>query len=418
MNKIFALFAAVGVALCASAAPAVSVIDVEQANADLKSHKVNTEHKVAQLGGITTISVADLAEHRAAAKAAMTKPARTAPHKAIAAPTGKADYLHTAFGFFGETDFEQDVYSTYTIGVSKIEFDGDKVYIDGLFGAETTIEGTYNAISGGVTIPMGQMTTIEGIPVTFYIFNTDELEAYDLVFKYDPVNYSLTYETDEEFTESIFVAPEEFDGSGYFNYYFEVFGAYFNEVNSYMTWTISKQGQRTDMVSYIYAETDPAATILSIGNPYGGFNYDFFFWIDCNLDLEAKTATANSQVVTVTSDGQSDFYLWSRIDGKFRAIVTYDYTFETAADGDYTLLTKDEVFIAYVSGSTANGYYVYDSKIYVPFVIEPAGLESVVAAGGTAPVEYFNLQGMRVAEPANGIYIRRQGDNVSKIYVK
>ncbi len=43
-----------------------------------------------------------------------------------------------------------------------------------------------------------------------------------------------------------------------------------------------------------------------------------------------------------------------------------------------------------------------------------AGVENI-AADADAPVEYFNLQGVRVAEPANGIFIRRQGNKVSKV---
>lgn len=35
-----------------------------------------------------------------------------------------------------------------------------------------------------------------------------------------------------------------------------------------------------------------------------------------------------------------------------------------------------------------------------------------------APVEYFNLQGIRVDNPSNGLYIRRQGNKVEKILVK
>lgn len=35
-----------------------------------------------------------------------------------------------------------------------------------------------------------------------------------------------------------------------------------------------------------------------------------------------------------------------------------------------------------------------------------------------APVEYYNLNGVRVADPADGIFIRRQGSNVSKVVVK
>ena len=32
-----------------------------------------------------------------------------------------------------------------------------------------------------------------------------------------------------------------------------------------------------------------------------------------------------------------------------------------------------------------------------------------------APVEYYNLQGVRVANPANGIFIRRQGSKATKV---
>ncbi|HAW06954.1 MAG TPA: DUF5116 domain-containing protein, partial [Rikenellaceae bacterium] len=32
-----------------------------------------------------------------------------------------------------------------------------------------------------------------------------------------------------------------------------------------------------------------------------------------------------------------------------------------------------------------------------------------------APVEYFNLQGVKVSNPENGIFIRRQGGKTSKV---
>ena len=35
-----------------------------------------------------------------------------------------------------------------------------------------------------------------------------------------------------------------------------------------------------------------------------------------------------------------------------------------------------------------------------------------------APVEYFNLQGVRVSNPENGLYIRRQGSKVEKIVIR
>ena len=35
-----------------------------------------------------------------------------------------------------------------------------------------------------------------------------------------------------------------------------------------------------------------------------------------------------------------------------------------------------------------------------------------------APVEYYNLQGMRVENPTSGIYIRRQGSKTSKGFIR
>ena len=47
----------------------------------------------------------------------------------------------------------------------------------------------------------------------------------------------------------------------------------------------------------------------------------------------------------------------------------------------------------------------------------PTGVEDVTV-DENAPVEYYNLQGVRVDNPENGIYIRRQGSKVSKVLVR
>jgi hypothetical protein len=41
-----------------------------------------------------------------------------------------------------------------------------------------------------------------------------------------------------------------------------------------------------------------------------------------------------------------------------------------------------------------------------------------VVDNSNAPVEYFNLQGVRVANPTSGLYIRRQGTTTAKVLVK
>ena len=44
-----------------------------------------------------------------------------------------------------------------------------------------------------------------------------------------------------------------------------------------------------------------------------------------------------------------------------------------------------------------------------------AGVENVATENSNAPVEYFNLQGVRVNNPENGIFICRQGSKVTKV---
>ena len=46
-----------------------------------------------------------------------------------------------------------------------------------------------------------------------------------------------------------------------------------------------------------------------------------------------------------------------------------------------------------------------------------SGIETI-GADNAAAVEYFNLQGVKVANPGSGLYIRRQGSTVEKVYVR
>jgi hypothetical protein len=47
-----------------------------------------------------------------------------------------------------------------------------------------------------------------------------------------------------------------------------------------------------------------------------------------------------------------------------------------------------------------------------------SGINSVAADSQDAPVEYYNLQGVRVSNPGTGLYIRRQGTKVEKVTIR
>ena len=78
-------------------------------------------------------------------------------------------------------------------------------------------------------------------------------------------------------------------------------------------------------------------------------------------------------------------------------------------------------------GLLDNGYFFYgidavDGPVTISVVFstkETEGIEGITADENDGPVEYFNLQGVRVnAENLTpGFYIVRQGSKVSKVYI-
>ncbi len=123
---------------------------------------------------------------------------------------------------------------------------------------------------------------------------------------------------------------------------------------------------------------------------------------------------------------------------------------ETKIYDAYGIVLK-ESYLSYIDGDKANGIdsqnettadVTYDATHGYPLEYTvrssydgnvPENREHVVfsdyydviAAGVTdvevdenAPVEYYNLQGVRVANPTTGLYIRRQGNSVSKVVFK
>lgn len=67
--------------------------------------------------------------------------------------------------------------------------------------------------------------------------------------------------------------------------------------------------------------------------------------------------------------------------------------------------------------SASSASYYYD-QVYVFSDKKVGGVSNIVVEDENAPVEYYNLQGVRVANPENGLYIRRQGNKATKVLVK
>ncbi len=59
----------------------------------------------------------------------------------------------------------------------------------------------------------------------------------------------------------------------------------------------------------------------------------------------------------------------------------------------------------------------YNQLILSAVSQEPVGGVEAIAADNNAEAEYYNLQGVRVNNPANGLYIVKRGNQVSKAYI-
>lgn len=208
-----------------------------------------------------------------------------------------------------------------------------------------------------------------------------------------------------------------------------------NYVNGFMEYTqlVVSNGQTTQAPAVDFFRTYAADGKLVVEN-FGGNG--FGFPIEFDLDLVAKTASAADAVVArgILEEG-----------GAPQDIYVSDINTNLEVPDDEVVLNGTIGEEALIEG---NPQYL-TSTVTIPlwavvaqdrFSIEPVGLPAINttmhllynlndALGGVdrietdtnnenAPVEYFNLQGVKVENPANGLYIKRQGSKVSKVIVK
>lgn len=178
----------------------------------------------------------------------------------------------------------------------------------------------------------------------------------------------------------------------------------------------SDDGSDTDRVEGFSATcgTDTYIKLTTSGAsvlPTPGVEYHYIY-------IEDKSGWTDLYIYAYFNDAPSLFGKWpgtkatetETIEG-----VTY-FKFAVPATNDAQL------FIIHNNNGTqfdVEGTYVIDRNY--TFTVTSAGvsgIESIAADNSDLPVEYFNLQGNRVDNPAKGLYIRRQGSKSEKVLVK
>ncbi len=177
--------------------------------------------------------------------------------------------------------------------------------------------------------------------------------------------------------------------------------------------------------TYVIGFGAKAATALDASKGYG-----YLPVVDATADGNAITTTAEAYTFVATTGGYyikdaNGRYLYQT--GTYNSFNLSDtasdegiFTVEIAADGTATIVnTNVNKTMGYSEQYNSVGSYpTTDGYIMPKLYIEDGTAISDIAAED-APVEYFNLQGVRINQPEAGqIVIRRQGNKVSKIFVK
>lgn len=150
--------------------------------------------------------------------------------------------------------------------------------------------------------------------------------------------------------------------------------------------------------------TPPAAPVVTINGELKN--------IDEEIDLKGGS-------VTVTLTAEEGHHIYHKHEAK---VIPADYYFDVETEGEHAEFNKVENHTADVTVDK-NGtltFYAHNPKTNLKS--EPVSLSfyndnttSISEIEAAGKVEYFDMQGRRVAAPANGLYIRREGNVATKV---
>ncbi|MBD5229288.1 MAG: hypothetical protein HDS69_04540 [Bacteroidales bacterium] len=155
--------------------------------------------------------------------------------------------------------------------------------------------------------------------------------------------------------------------------------------------TFGFQGTSPDMVIEF---ADPANAVIGLTSTgiNGGSEDGVYYYASLSSNFDDPSECPAENRITVTEEGEN---------------TTVSFPL------------RSMIFIASTSGSAYYTCTTAPSSITFKTPSDSNGIEGVAIDNNDAPVEYFNLQGVRVENPAAGqLLIKRQGSEVSKTVIR
>ena len=167
-----------------------------------------------------------------------------------------------------------------------------------------------------------------------------------------------------------------------------------------------------------------------------------FAWNDGNTDMVKAWTCGAAEGNCTTANASVEGFDWFTLKGKsyFIMPVTTDGTTGTRGS-NFAIFDEEGTCVAtWTEGQKTGLGACFGSIIAVPnddvsvyiyhfvpgtvaekllFAVDTtSAVEGIEIEDANAPVEYYNLQGVKVANPSNGIFIKVQGNKASKEYIK
>ncbi len=424
MKKFYTILAAAAVAFGASAV-APQAVPVGKTS----TNKVFTE-KTFQLESIKTKkSVAGMQDVVRSTRAGITL---GTPIDKLPGYYAENEYSIISDGAGGAVGWQGPIQNLVNLGDAENTLDVYGFWLgsdkNGRF--NNVVTGNYDQSKSTLSFPAGTFVATVNLQgggtadVYMYILNlnTGKYETGDIVFTYSAAAHGFSYEATDDGTNYtsclFFTSDKDAAGSSSSMKGFDfLVDCSLNLFNGAMDFTIKAQeegGEDTKTGDYIYAESfDNSLLVYNMG----GNGYDKV--VEFTVNKSASTASLVDQNMTLPiSAGGTRTYYFINTDGQS---MTIPFTGVTTVEGE----GADQMYITTLKSDgywfLSQDYYGYQAADVTIELLDfdlfaPTAIKNVSADfDENAPVEYFNLQGVRVENPANGLYIKRQGNKVAKV---
>lgn len=337
--------------------------------------------------------------------------------------------------------------------VAEIEQDGESVTITCDF-FPAAVEAAYNEETGTLSftkVKLGQQT-ISGAtyfvrfePFHYYEVEEDvdgemqtvgKVEVIDFTAQYNKTDGSISFPADHGFRWVAYTDSRYSTSVGFLKF-FDV-----NGMERYIDpWVAIGTGTFTDnSLTYLFGkesetyevevfQNSEEPALYRVDNPWKGL-YAALKFNAVSPSIVLDAANPDNVLLELTTTGinggsQAGVYYvfndgWYQLNMASEPDVPEGYTTLTDVDGVLTFTFEPKSLLVFAA--TSKQIYYAGSNNTSTLVIKTeasTGLNEVTVADENAPVEYYNLQGVRIENPAAGqVVIKRQGTTVSKTFVR